>query len=49
MKRRILAVTLTLLCVAVNAFGADGDLIVNGKLGVGTSSPGYLLTVSSPA
>ena len=38
MKTKILAVVLGVLLITVNLFAADGDLIVNGKLGVGTGS-----------
>ena len=48
MKRKILAVALCILCSAVNAFGADGDLIVNGKVGVGTPSPQNPLHIIEP-
>jgi hypothetical protein len=35
--KKILAIVFVLLCLGVNAFAA-GDLIVNGKIGVGTNS-----------
>ena len=46
MKGRILAIAFGLMCVAVNAFGGDGDWIVNGKLGVGTTTPTSKLHIS---
>jgi len=37
---------LGLLLTSINAFAADGDLIVNGKIGVGTTSPSTPLEVN---
>jgi len=39
MKKRMMGIVMGLLLVGVNVYGADGDLIVNGKLGVGTTTP----------
>jgi hypothetical protein len=39
MKRRILGLTIAFVFMGFNLFAADGDLIVNGKLGVGTLTP----------
>ncbi|MEW5744394.1 MAG: tail fiber domain-containing protein [Nitrospirota bacterium] len=39
MKKLVLAVLTGLLLMGMSAFAADGDLIVNGKVGVGTTSP----------
>ncbi|MFZ3136091.1 MAG: tail fiber domain-containing protein [Thermodesulfovibrionales bacterium] len=39
MKKWILILVTGLLLVGVNVFAADGDLIVNGKAGIGTASP----------
>lgn len=39
MKTKIMAVMIGLALIATSAFAADGDLIVNGKLGVGTTAP----------
>jgi hypothetical protein len=45
MKRTILALVIGFLLMGSNLFAADGDLIVNGNLGVGTT-PSYKLEVS---
>jgi len=39
MKTKVLGVAIGLLLLGSNVFGADGDLIVNGYLGVGTTDP----------
>jgi hypothetical protein len=39
MKTRLWAIALGLLLSAVTAYAGDGDLIVNGKLGLGTTTP----------
>lgn len=44
MKKTIIAVTLGLLLVGVTAYAA-GDLIVNGKVGIGTSTPAFPLDI----
>jgi hypothetical protein len=49
MKTKVLVLIVGLLLVGVNGFAADGDLIVNGKLGVGTSAgPAYKSDVRTP-
>jgi hypothetical protein len=45
MKKILLAVTMVLLLIGINVFAADGDLIVNGKVGIGTTDPGYPLDI----
>ncbi|HEX8949939.1 MAG TPA: tail fiber domain-containing protein [Dissulfurispiraceae bacterium] len=49
MKRTAIGILMCVLCTVVNVFGADGDLIVNGNVGVGTSTPGAKLTVDIPS
>jgi hypothetical protein len=39
MKKVLITLTLCLLCLSFNSFAGDGDLIVNGNVGVGTTSP----------
>jgi trimeric autotransporter adhesin len=39
MKKWILILVMGLLLVGVNVFAADGDIIVNGKAGIGTANP----------
>lgn len=39
MKNLILGLMAGLLLIGANAFAADGDLIVNGKIGIGTTDP----------
>jgi len=39
MKKRLWVITLGLLLIAVTGYAGDGDLIVNGKLGLGTTNP----------
>lgn len=39
MKKWILILVTGLLLIGVNVFAADGDLIVNGKIGIGTTNP----------
>lgn len=50
MKRMMLvnsaAVTAFILLVSVTAFAADGDLIVNGKMGIGTTNPAVDMQVT---
>jgi hypothetical protein len=45
MKKIIMAFVVLLLLAGASAFAADGDLVVNGKLGVGTTTPASKLTV----
>jgi hypothetical protein len=47
MKKRLLGLMIVCLLFGVNLFAADGDLIVNGNLGVGTASPATKLNVVS--
>jgi hypothetical protein len=42
MKMRVVVLTLAIVLIGVTVFAADGDLIVNGKLGVGTGVSGAL-------
>lgn len=44
MKRTVALIAVFVL-IAENLFAADGDLIVNGKVGVGTTTPGYKLDI----
>lgn len=46
MKKSILGLILGFLLIGTNGFAADGDLIVNGKIGVGTTSPAEKLDVN---
>lgn len=48
MKKSILSLAfiLGLVMICLNVFAADGDLIVNGKIGVGTTSPVALLDLN---
>ena len=39
MKRKVLALAIGMLLIGLNLYAADGDLIVQGNLGVGTTSP----------
>ena len=45
MKGKILGLMVGLLLISFNLFAADGDLIVNGNLGIGTMNPGAKLDV----
>ena len=48
MKKKILVLVIGFMLIGVNLFAADGDLIVNsGKVGIGTTTPSYPLTVKS--
>ncbi len=44
--KRTIALIVVFLLIAANLFAADGDLIVNGKVGVGTSTPAQKLSVA---
>jgi len=46
MKKRVIVLTLGVLFIGTNLFAANGDLIVNGNAGIGTTDPGgYKLRV----
>ena len=45
MKKSLFLCIVGLLLIAANLFAANGDMIVNGKLGVGTSTPSATLDV----
>ena len=50
MRKIILGLVLGCVFIGGNLFAADGDLIVNGgKVGIGTTTPSYPLTVKSSA
>ncbi len=44
--RKIFVVMFVLVCLGGNVFAANGDLIVNGNVGVGVTSPTYKLDVA---
>ena len=46
MKKKILGVVMGFLLIGINLFAADGDLIVNGNVGIGTTTPGVKLDVN---
>lgn len=46
MKKRILLLVVGCLFIGINLFAADGDLIVNGNVGIGTTTPTQKLDVS---
>lgn len=46
MKKRIFTLILGFLLIGAQAFAADGDFIVNGKVGIGTSTPSNKLSVA---
>lgn len=41
MKSKILAIIIGFLLISANVFAANGDLIVNGNVSIGTMFPGY--------
>lgn len=45
-KKKILGLVIGFLLIGVNVFAADGDLIVNGNIGIGTTSPGARLDIN---
>ena len=45
MKRKILGLIIGFLFIGINGFAADGDLIVNGNVGIGTTAPASKLEV----
>ena len=48
MKAVLLVLMLGVLFIGVNLYAADGDLIVNGKIGIGTSNPAAKFEVLEP-
>lgn len=46
MKRKVLILVLGFLLIGANLYAGNGDLIVSGNLGVGTSNPNYKLDVA---
>ncbi len=46
MKKRVLVLAVGFLFIGINGFAADGDLIVNGNVGVGTTTPTEKLEVN---
>jgi hypothetical protein len=46
MKKRVLCLIAGFLLIGINVFAADGDLIVNGNVGIGTSTPSEKLEVN---
>jgi len=45
MKKRILGLVIGLLLIGSNVFAADGDVIVNGNVGIGTTTPAAKLDI----
>ncbi|MFH2138616.1 MAG: tail fiber domain-containing protein [Candidatus Omnitrophota bacterium] len=48
MNKSIVFLMVLMCSVVINVYAADGDLIVEGKLGVGTTTPAFNLVVASP-
>ena len=46
MKKVILVLMIVFLLIGINLYAADGDLIVEGKIGVGTTTPSEALDVN---
>lgn len=46
MKKKIMGLVIGIMLIGVNTFAADGDLIVNGNVGVGTTNPTQRLEVN---
>ena len=49
MKKKLLVLLTGILLIGSNVFAADGDFIVEGNVGIGTSSPGTQLHVENPS
>ena len=48
--KKLLVITMGFILIGANLFAADGDLIVNsGKVGIGTTTPSYPLSVKTSA
>jgi hypothetical protein len=45
MKKKSLGLIIGFLLIGFNLFAADGDLIVNGNVGIGTTTPSYKLDI----
>jgi hypothetical protein len=45
MGKKIIILLMVMMCIAINVYAADGDLIVNGNLGVGTTAPSQKLDI----
>lgn len=46
MKKKILGLVIGFMLIGANLFAADGDLIVNGNVGIGTTNPTEKLVVN---
>jgi hypothetical protein len=46
MKKKMLGLVIGFLLIGINLFAADGDLIVNGNVGIGTTNPAGKLDIS---
>lgn len=47
MKKTIFLAVIFVMMSSVSIYALDGDLIVNGKLGVGQTAPSYPLDIST--